>query len=80
MSGLVNPFAETTTFVYDIAGHEARRVTACGVTVSHTYDAAGCDSHDRPEPALADALCPASPVGGGVLCLTRQACQYDSGG
>lgn len=42
--GLVNPFAETTTFVYDIAGYEQRRVLACGVTVSHLYDAAGCET------------------------------------
>lgn len=41
LSGLVNPFAEMTTFVYDIAGYEQRRVLANGITVSHTYDAAG---------------------------------------
>lgn len=41
LTGLVNPFAETTTFVHDIAGYEARRELACGVTVSHLDDAAG---------------------------------------
>lgn len=41
LTGLTNPIAERTTFVYDTAGYEARRVPACGVTVSHTYGAAG---------------------------------------